>query len=196
MLDQLLPTLSPDDIAVIKPMLTEKTAPRGAVLLEMGGKERDLYLIAEGNCEVYQKFIIAGQLFALRVASVDAPLMLGETNMLLNEERSAAVVVSSDTTYYTLPHSAIDRLKAEHPQIAIKLLEYIASMVSRRFIDSQANMREKLLNSVDSANVGLNSLRRYIGDVHVCSPALARKLFNIEQPVYEEIHKAKTAEAG
>jgi CRP-like cAMP-binding protein len=186
MLEKLLPTFSADDMAVLKPLLIEKTAPRGAVLLEMGKEDRDLYLVVDGTCEVYQKFFIAGKLFALRVASIEAPLMLGETNMLLGEKRSAAVIVSTDVKYYVLPHKAVESLKTDHPHVAIRLLEHIASTVSRRFTLMQTNMRDKLLHSVDSPNMGLNYLRRYIGDVHVCSPALAKKLFNMDQPYYED----------
>lgn len=186
MLEKLLPNLSAEDLDVIRPMLVEKKAPRGAILLEMGKDDRDIYLVSEGTCEIYQKFFIAGKLFALRVASVNAPLMLGETNMLLGEKRSAAVVVSADTTYYVLPYEKVQEIKEQHPAIAIKFLEHIAAMVSRRFTNQQTNMRDKLLHSVDSPNMGVKYLRRFIGDVHVCSPALAKKLFNMEQPYYED----------
>lgn len=182
----LLPNLNPSELEVFAKYLTNHQVSKGTILVELGSSERDLYLLISGTCEVYQKFKLGAQLFALRVGALEAPSILGEANLLLSEKRNATIIVSKDMIYHKLSPEDFDRLKVEHPAIAIKLLEEIGSAVSKRFLTMQKTLMDKFLAEEPRPSKGLDYLKKFMGNAHPCSAELARKLFNIEQPAMGE----------
>jgi CRP-like cAMP-binding protein len=177
-----LPELTLQEVESFKNHLSAHTAPMGTVLVELGSDNRDLYFLETGSCEVYQKFTIGSKLFALRVATLTPPIMLGEANLLLGTKRNATIIVSSEMVYYRLGYQDFCALKEDHKDIAIKLLECIGRLTTQRYLDMQKKLVDRFLAQMPQPTEGIKYLSRFMGNVMPCTPELARKIFNIEQP--------------
>ena len=181
-MQQLIPGLTGPEQEMIDQYVTRHQAPKGTILVELGSADRDLFFLRSGTCEVYQKFKLGSKLFALRVGMIEAPAILGEANLLLGEKRNATIIISKDMEYNKLSPESFEKLKAEQPAIALKLLEAIGSAVSRRFLHMQRSLLDKFLAEEPAPSKGLEYLKKFMGNAHPCSPELAKKLFNMEQP--------------
>lgn len=181
-----LPNLSIEEVEKFKNYLSSHTAPVGTVLVELGSDSRDLYFLESGACEVYQKFTIGGELFALRVGSLTPPVILGEANLLLDTKRNATIIVSKEMIYYRLRYEDFCTLRKEEKDITIKLFEQIGQLVTERFLGMQQKLVTQFLEETPRPTAGIKYLSRYMGNVMPCSPELARKIFNIEQPDIED----------
>lgn len=182
-----LTDVSEDERRTLKSLIKEETAEVGAILTEMGSKERDLIFLESGTLEVYQKFTLAHKVFALRVGSVSAPAIIGEANLLLGEKRNATLVVGKPhpAVFYRLGVKDYEHLKLSHPQLTIRLLEEIGKLTSRRFLDFQKKLVDKFLVQAPAPLAGLEYLKKFMGNAHPCSKKLAQKLFKIEQPALQ-----------
>jgi CRP-like cAMP-binding protein len=183
MLEKLIPGLTVEEGQILKPYFKAKTAPVGSILIEYGDTGRDLYFLISGNYEIYRKVQYSNKLAALKVASLEAPLLLGEGNLLLQQERNATILVSRQAKYFMLEYDDFLKIRAEHPLIAIKLLEYAGHVMTKRFNQLQGMVFEKLIASSQSLDSAKEKLKRFIssGDVVPCSPELAKKLFGITE---------------
>lgn len=186
MLDKLFATFTPEDVATLMPYLTRQTAERGTVIIDTGSEDRSLIMLVKGGCEVYQKFVLANNLYALRTAGLDAPRMFGETNMLLGDKRQSTVIASSEVQLLTLSYDKFLEMKTQNPDLAMKVLEHIGVELSKRFFGMQKNMLHRLTADAPTPQIAVAMLRKYVGETHVCSAALAKKLFNLKQPPYSE----------
>ncbi len=181
MLEKLIPGLTPEEGQILKPYFKAKTAPVGSILIEYGQTDRDLYFLISGNYEIYRKVKYSNRLAALKVASLEAPLLLGEGNLLLQQERNATILVSRQAKYFMLEYDDFLKIRSEHPLIAIKLLEYAGHVMTKRFNELQNMVFTKLISNSPTLEIAKDKLKKFIasGDVVPCSPELAKKLFGI-----------------
>ncbi len=181
MLEKLIPGLTPEEGQILKPYFKAKTAPVGSILIEYGQTDRDLYFLISGNYEIYRKVKYSNRLAALKVASLEAPLLLGEGNLLLQQERNATILVSRQAKYFMLEYDDFLKIRSEHPLIAIKLLEYAGHVMTKRFNELQNMVFTKLISNSPTLEIAKDRLKKFIasGDVVPCSPELAKKLFGI-----------------
>ncbi len=181
MLEKLIPGLTPEEGQILKPYFKAKTAPVGSILIEYGQTDRDLYFLISGNYEIYRKIQYSNRLAALKVASLEAPLLLGEGNLLLQQERNATILVSRQAKYFMLEYDDFLKIRSEHPLIAIKLLEYAGHVMTKRFNELQNMVFTKLISNSPTLEIAKDRLKKFIasGDVVPCSPELAKKLFGI-----------------
>jgi len=88
-------------------------------------------------------FVVTGRLDALWgttvLNSVPAGGLVGEISYLTGKTASAAVVAGLETRLFSLAHSALDKLKLEHPELHNKVL-YI---LSRNLIEKLAKSNQK-----------------------------------------------------
>lgn len=150
---------------------------RGDVLLEQGDQERDLYFLIEGTFEVYQKISLAGRMCALKVNSLEAPLIIGEGNLFLQSTRKATILISGDVKYFILTAEKFEELKKDEPEIAIQVLENAGKVVTKRFLKLQDTFQQRIIAEAGSSQAAMAYLKKYVGEAHVCSPQLAKKLF-------------------
>ena len=184
-LKEFIPTLSDAEEAILDGYLTKQKAQTGSILVELGSDDRDLFFLSTGVCEVYQKFMLGRQLFALRVGVLKAPVMLGEANMLLGEKRNATIIISQDMLYKKLSYAAFEEIKEKHKELAIKMLEQFGVVASKRFLNWQQLMMDRFLEAAPQPVMGMKYLKKFMGNAHPCSPELAAKLFNIKQPALD-----------
>lgn len=185
-MQQFLPELTIQEVESLKNYLSAHVASVGTVLVEMGDDDRDLFFLETGNCEVYQKFTMGKQVFALHVGTLNAPVIMGEANFLLDTTRNATIIVSSEMVYYRLSYNDFCVLKEQHKEVAITLLEGIGKQVSERFLDMQKKLVDRFLVQLPQPSEGIKYLNRFMGNVTPCSPELAHKIFNIKQPDFKK----------
>jgi CRP-like cAMP-binding protein len=181
-----LPDLTVEEVELFKNFLSAHTAPLGTILVELGDDDRDLYFIESGLGEIYQKFTLGENLFALQVGTLKPPAMLGEANLLLGTRRNATIIVSKEIVYFRLSYEDFCAIKTEHPALAIKLLERVGQLATTRFLDMQKSLVDRFLAEIPAPRQGIKYLERFMGSVRPCSPELARKIFNMDQPAITE----------
>lgn len=184
--DNLIPTLTPEENVILREYLDAKSAPKGSLIIKIDDIKQDLFFLLSGHFEVYKKIVLAKQMVAVKVASLNAPVLFGETNFLLEHRRTAAILVSEDAKYFLLGKEKFEKLKAQYPQIAIKILEHIGKMTSTRFIEFEQHIHKELIHNSTTAEEALENMNKHIGPAHICSKEIAQKLFNLESK-FEEI---------
>ena len=182
MLEQIIPSLTPEDIKTLEDLCTPHKAARGEILMGEGGVKRDLYFVLSGKVKAYQCAMLADKTCALELAAIEAPLLLGEINLFMDAGHAATVVSVAECDCLVLSHENIQKLETQHPQLFIKLLRFAGDVVAKRLVDKQNNLHGALVSNATDYHHALANLRKYVGDIKMCPPDLAEKLFNIQQP--------------
>lgn len=177
MLESFIPDLTPEDAKVLEKHLIPKKALRGNVILEEASNTRDLYFVISGKVDVYQRMEHSGQVMALRVARLEGPVLIGESNMFLGRQRNASVVTSEDTFYGIMPYGNLLRLKKENTDLYIRLIEYASQVMATRILDTQEHVQKQVLKRTDTPGRALAFFKMLNDSVTICRPALAKKLF-------------------
>ena len=181
MLEKIIINLTADEAAHIEEQMLAKEARKGSVLVSQGNNDQDLYFLIAGHCDVYRKMRLAGHVCALHIASLAGPSLLGEANLLLNQERNATVLASSEQVkYLILPLTGYLALRKNHPQTALKLIEHAGKIVAARFIKQNDNLQERMVNQAATPELALQMLKKLSGGVSFCKPETAQKLFGIK----------------
>jgi len=100
------------------------------VVFQEGDQGRELFLIAKGTASV--KLRLAGGGRVNRLATFSAGTMFGELALLDPGPRSASVEADQELICYVLTEELFERLRKDHPAIAIKLVTNLGRELSRR----------------------------------------------------------------
>ncbi len=169
--------LSHNDGLNLEKYLQTGFAAKGTVIISLDDDTDKMHFILTGSCKIYERIHVGDEEMCLNTANLKAPLFVGESSILDIENRTAAVVASSDVTFMTLSKRAFDRLKKESPDLAFMLMQHIAQDLHQRFHGFEENVREACnVNAADN-NMVLRRINQYIGKVKPCHTDLARKLF-------------------
>jgi CRP-like cAMP-binding protein len=116
--------------AVLAGMLIRRSYAKGDAVFHEGDDGQDLYLIASGAASVTLK--LAGEGRENRLATFSAGTVFGELALLDPGPRSATVVADEALVCYVLTEQAFERLRKDHPGIAIALLTNLGRELTRR----------------------------------------------------------------
>jgi CRP-like cAMP-binding protein len=111
-------------------LLVKETFRKGDLIIAEGEKDRDLYLLTRGSVSVKMKLPLSDG--ERRLFSFSAGVIFGEMALLDGKPRSAWVVADEDAEVYRLSFDHFNRLFAQQPQVAAKLLKNIALVLSHR----------------------------------------------------------------
>ena len=114
------------ELAVLSSCLTTVHVERGALLFSVGDPGDALFVSLQGDIGLRTPGSDR------RLASFAPGVVIGEMAMLSGGTRSAEAVAESDVILMKLSGDAFDRLIAEHPTLAAKLLRNIALHLSHR----------------------------------------------------------------
>jgi CRP-like cAMP-binding protein len=145
---EMLHTLSPSEVQAIIPLLRAITVEPGAVLCREGDPGNAMFMIVNGEAEIYK----GQQLMAL----LGPGEMFGEMALLTGEERSASVVARSPMELYELDKADFDGMLTHAPHLASGLSRILArrlrettqSKVQNRD-QSDDQWRQRVLDSVE-----------------------------------------------
>ena len=110
--------------------LERRTYRAGEVVFREGDTSDELYLIAKGSASV--RLRLAGSDRETRLITFSPGTAFGEVALLDREARSATVEADEELVCYVLTRASFDRLTAEHPAVAIKLLTNLGREISGR----------------------------------------------------------------
>ena len=179
MLRNFIEDLTKEESAKIESLMSAKTAVPGTVLIEQGSEDRNLFFIITGEFEVYQKLKIAAAYHVVKLASLKGPNILGEANLLSDNERNASILIKTECKYLELSYENFEKLKDSDPAIALKLVTFAGAIASQRYSTLHSNLQTKMFSEAEDLQKGILWMKKYIGDVQKCSPEIAKKLFKL-----------------
>jgi small-conductance mechanosensitive channel/CRP-like cAMP-binding protein len=122
--------LTPDELRELAARLKVAPFVRGEALTKQGAEAHWLYLIVEGEAEVYTSMNGGSE----KVAMLHSGDFFGEMALMTGERRRATVVAASDVVCYRLDKEAFRRTLERRPEIA----EDISHVLARRRVELEA----------------------------------------------------------
>lgn len=121
---------SSDELDQMKTLLTKNRFLKGEMVIREGNTDRDLYILTRGSVSV--KIILPLSQGEKRLFTFSAGVVIGEMALLDGKPRSANVQADEDSEVLCLSRANFDKLLAQNPQVAAKLLKNIAMVLSHR----------------------------------------------------------------
>ena len=127
--------LTPDELALLEPLLIESRVPRGQAVFRRGEPGDAMYVSLQGQIGIWlpaehQEEGEAAQ--ARRLVSYAPGVVFGELGLLQGRARSADAIAEADALVLELPRENYDRLAAEHPALVGKLLLNVGLLMASR----------------------------------------------------------------
>ncbi|QQE64241.1 protein kinase [Leptolyngbya sp. BL0902] len=145
---EVLHSLSPSEMQAIIPLLKPLSVEPGTVLCREGAPGNAMFLIVEGDAEIYKDSKL--------MAELGAGEMFGEMALLTGEDRSATVIAKTPMDLYELGKGDFDTMITHSPQMASGLSRILARRL-RETTQSTARFkpadddhwRQRVLDSVE-----------------------------------------------
>lgn len=128
-LQSLAHTMSEQSAAVFRSYLQQVDFDAGQLLVEQGAPSDCMYFLEAGEVSVFLRDQTGEQ---TRVRRTGAGTVIGELGYYLDTPRSASVVADTPGTAYRLDEAALERMKAEHPELAEALHRFLAILLAER----------------------------------------------------------------
>lgn len=128
-LQSLAQTMSEQAAAVFQRYLQKVDFEAGYLLVEQGAPSDCMYFLEAGELSV---FLVDPTGERSRVRRTGAGTVIGELGYYLGTPRSASVVADVPGTAYRLDEVALDRMKAQHPELAEALHRFLAVLLAER----------------------------------------------------------------
>jgi|GEM_PF-893824 CRP-like cAMP-binding protein len=172
-----LPELEPGEAQILAEIMEQRQAQAGTIMLSQGDTGRELMLVLNGEFSVFYKCRVNLATVAMNIGNFPGPGLLGEVNLVLHATRTATVVCRKACDYLYLDAQTYDKMVQEHPQIAIKLVTQIASMIHNRAEQTRRTMYQNLIKGSSSPSVGISRLGRWLGKWTRISDDMSKRLF-------------------
>ncbi len=117
--------------------LERREVPLGEYLMHQGDSGTEMYFIESGMLNV-QLEVPGGQ--AMRLRSIRAGATVGEMGLYLGATRTASVVASRPSVVYRLSAESLQQMRAEDPEAAALLHEWIARLLAERLADNNRTL--------------------------------------------------------
>jgi CRP-like cAMP-binding protein len=145
---EMLRSLSPSEMQAIIPLLKPLSVEPGTVLCQEGTAGDSMFLIVNGQAEIFKG--------SQRMAQLGTGEMFGEMALLTGEERSATVVAKTPMELYELERADFEAMLTRSPQLSSGLSRILARRL-RETTQSKAkpkpledeHWRQRVLDSVE-----------------------------------------------
>jgi sulfate permease, SulP family len=131
--------LEEPDLEQLRPVLVQRDYAPGDIICREGDEGDRMWLLAKGSVSV--RLELADGRGHRRIASLARGTTLGEMALVESSRRSATVVADEPVVCYELPRSGFDRLLADHPVIATKLMGNLSRELARRLRKTSEELR-------------------------------------------------------
>ncbi len=125
----LFKNFSDREIEEIAKYLEYKVYSKGDVLFEEGDPGDNIFFIVKGRVDLYRPDAFGNP---IKVAVSQEGTPLGELSFFSSHFHSSKAVAAKETHVLILTREGYEKLKKEDPQLAIKLLEELAKVISER----------------------------------------------------------------
>jgi len=105
-------------------------APVGAEVLIEGNRESCMFVLAEGKLDILKRTGEARE--KKKLATVRSGKTIGEMSLLDGLPHSATAVVVETATLLLITKTSFDRLFTEQPEVALRLVHKMATLMSLR----------------------------------------------------------------
>jgi SulP family sulfate permease len=130
--------LRPDDASVMGQYLIRRAFKHGETLFRRGERGQSLFLLARGTVTISVARPGGG---AIRFATLIPGVMFGEMALLEKQPRSADAVATTDIVVYELDSAGVDRIVAQHPELATRLMANMAREIAARLRVTSEQLR-------------------------------------------------------
>ncbi len=145
---EVLHSLSPGEMQAIIPLLKPLRVEADTVLCQEGAQGNSMFLIVEGDAEIYKG--------AQRLAALGAGEIFGEMALLTGEDRSASVVAKTPMELYELDKADFDAMLTYAPQLSSALSRILARRLrettqstAKPVVVDDSHWRRQVLDSVE-----------------------------------------------
>jgi CRP-like cAMP-binding protein len=129
------------EIETLAEYLQSRSVKRGLVVFREGDKDATLCVIAEGKVGIFKA---GAKKQDLPIATIGVGHTLGEMALIDGQARSAGAVAVDDLVLLAITRADLDRLTAEHPKLAVKLVMKVAKLLSQRLRQTTSNLADRL----------------------------------------------------
>ncbi len=119
----------PDDLTPLLQYLHAYRAPSGVKIYREGEEAGHLCLLVEGRMEVHKE-ISPGEFKP--ITAIRPGRLIGEMSVIDGLTNSASVIATEDSTVVLLTSSNLDLICRRYPELGVKLLRRLASLLSQR----------------------------------------------------------------
>jgi len=127
------------DLERLGAFLTRRDFAQGETICSEGEEGDRMWLLAKGSVSV--RLMLGDGKGYRRITSLARGTTLGEMALVEQSRRSATVVADEPAICYELRREDFDRLLAEHPQLATKLLANLSRELARRLRKTSDDLR-------------------------------------------------------
>jgi CRP-like cAMP-binding protein len=129
------------EIEKLAEYLQSRHVKKGMVVFREGDKDATLFVIAEGKVGIFKA---GAKRQDLPIATIGVGHTLGEMALIDGQARSAGAVAVEDLILLAITRSDLDRIMAEHPKLAVKLVLKVAKLLSQRLRQTTSNLADRL----------------------------------------------------
>lgn len=182
MLENLIPTLTSEDAEKLDPYVENRTYQRGSIMFEQFSDPQGLYILLFGHVRLFQLTVLARKLCAIQLMDLHAPdvQLLGEEALLLERLHASTAVAVTESEICFIPNEVFEQLQEEHPQVALRVTQFMAKTAAFRMVQLREKFENKLIDGAFNVQSALTMLRRYYGNTQICTPTVAHKLFSLQ----------------
>ena len=133
------------DLKIIAPFFTARTFPAGAIVFEQGERATCLYLLTQGEVTLRYKPYDGD---AINLNRLRAGSVFGWSAVLGNSVYSSSVVCNTDCEVLVICGKDLRDLQELHPQTGHVVLDRLATSVSARRSDANAQVKSMIKKGV------------------------------------------------
>jgi SulP family sulfate permease len=124
--------LTPAELAVLRPLLTERRCARGEAVFRRGDASDAMYVSLQGGIGIWLPADVSDGRPGRRMVSYAPGVVFGEIGLLHDQPRSADAIAEDDAIVLELSREHYAQLQAEHPVLVGKILLGLGLLLSSR----------------------------------------------------------------
>jgi CRP-like cAMP-binding protein len=132
-------SFSPEELDKLIAACVEKKVIKNEILFKEGEIGEILYIVADGNIKISK----LGHLGEIVIAYINPGEIVGEMAIIDRSMRSATAIAVTDSVLFGLNNGALENLKKENPNVAIKFLEILLKILSERLRQTTRKILKK-----------------------------------------------------
>lgn len=137
---EVLAGLTEKELLTLRASLEQQHFDIGDCIIQDGNQSPSLYFLTRGKVSVYTR--TEGRLVRLTSYSAGVDAVFGEASLAMQGTRSMEVCTDTAATVLRLPPAAYHKLCAEHPTIALRLMQGVSTELSLRLTRMMYTVRE------------------------------------------------------
>jgi CRP-like cAMP-binding protein len=145
-LSTIFPNLSPEQIALIQPLIEICSYQKDTVIFEQGDVAQYIYIVTGGEVLVRYK-AYDGPL--ITVARVGSGSVFGWSAALGRATYTSGAVCTEDTDTFRISGRSLRRICEQHPETGVVVLERLAGMTDERLRTTHNQILAMLTESTD-----------------------------------------------